>query len=146
MLIFITGTRTGVGLALARHLLDSGHEVIGCSRKPSAVNHANYRHYEIDLTDAVQVRKVLANEVGRDMIKYTFEEEHRQIFKDLLEQNFGYRMLVKKLGDTGKQDISSQVVIRLIEAGLLTGYDKKGERVIIQDRLRFDGVGVEYEV
>ncbi|HEU4731481.1 MAG TPA: hypothetical protein VFT22_26485 [Kofleriaceae bacterium] len=32
------------------------------------------------------------------------------------------------------------------EAGLLTAYDKTGKRIIIQDRLRFDGVGEEYEV
>lgn len=42
--------------------------------------------------------------------------------------------------------MSLQIVIRLMEAGLLSGYDKNGERVVIQDRLRFDGVGVEYEV
>jgi hypothetical protein len=38
------------------------------------------------------------------------------------------------------------MVIRLFEAGLLSGYNKQGERVHIQDRLRFDGVGVDYEV
>jgi len=33
-----------------------------------------------------------------------------------------------------------------MEAGLLTGYNKNGDEVFIQDRLRFDGVGTEYEV
>jgi hypothetical protein len=33
-----------------------------------------------------------------------------------------------------------------MEAGLLDGFDKQGQKVLVQDRLRFDGVGVEYEV
>jgi hypothetical protein len=37
-------------------------------------------------------------------------------------------------------------VIRLMEAGLLTGYGKNDNRVFVQDRLRFDGVGTGYEV
>jgi hypothetical protein len=36
--------------------------------------------------------------------------------------------------------------MRLMEAGLLERFDKNGERVLVQDRLRFDGEGVEYEV
>lgn len=104
-------------------------------------------YYKVDpLTFRLEPKKVLANEQGRDLIKYTFEEEHRRIFDDLRQQQFDYRTLVRHLGETGRQEISSNIVIRLFEAGLLTGYDKNGERVVIQDRLRFDGVGVEYEV
>lgn len=104
-------------------------------------------YYKVDPeTFRLEPRQVLANEKGVDMIKYTFEESHLQIFKNLKEQQFDYRTLIKQLGDAGRQDVSSQIVIRLFEAGLLTGYDKNDERVVIQDRLRFDGVGVEYEV
>lgn len=56
MIIMITGTRTGVGKALAEHFLESGHDVIGCSRKPSAIDHPNYRHYQVDLTDVAATR------------------------------------------------------------------------------------------
>ncbi|MBH0779261.1 chloramphenicol-biosynthetic FADH2-dependent halogenase CmlS [Nocardia bovistercoris] len=104
-------------------------------------------YYKVDpLSFRLEAKKVLANDKGQDMIKYTFDDEHLGIFTDLKEQETGYRALVKSLGDIGRKDVSSQIVIRLIEAGLITGYDKHGERVAIQDRLRFDGVGVEYEV
>ncbi|GAA2119220.1 hypothetical protein GCM10009759_67130 [Kitasatospora saccharophila] len=91
-------------------------------------------------------KEVLANEDGLDMIKFPLEEVHREIFQLVTKETVGYKSLIKQLNDTGKQEISSQIVIRLMEAGLLTGYDKNDERVVVQDRLRFDGVGVEYEV
>ncbi|SBW22279.1 alkylhalidase cmlS [Candidatus Protofrankia californiensis] len=104
-------------------------------------------YYKIDPeTFRLEPRRVLANERGLDMIKYAVEDPQLQVFKDLREQQFDYRTLIKQLGDSGKQEVSSQIVIRLFEAGLLTGYDRNGDRVVIQDRLRFDGVGVEYEV
>lgn len=58
MIIMITGTRTGIGKALAEHFLDSGHDVIGCSRKPSTIDHPRYSHHEADLTDLGQLRKM----------------------------------------------------------------------------------------
>lgn len=58
MIIMITGTRTGVGRALAEHFLASGHQVIGCSRRPSDLEHARYQHHEVDLTQNSQVKKM----------------------------------------------------------------------------------------
>jgi 3-oxoacyl-[acyl-carrier protein] reductase len=56
MVILITGTRTGIGKALAMHFLQRQHQVVGCSRKRSAIEHPNYRHYEVDLTDASGIK------------------------------------------------------------------------------------------
>lgn len=56
MLILITGTRTGIGKALAEHFLKRGDQVVGCSRRPSAIDHPGYRHHETDLADAGQIR------------------------------------------------------------------------------------------
>ncbi|MFE6162209.1 SDR family NAD(P)-dependent oxidoreductase [Streptomyces sp. NPDC056486] len=58
MIILITGTRTGIGKSLAMHFLEAGHEVVGCSRKPSTIDHPSYRHHEVDLTDARQIRSM----------------------------------------------------------------------------------------
>ncbi|MBH0779258.1 SDR family NAD(P)-dependent oxidoreductase [Nocardia bovistercoris] len=58
MLILITGTRTGVGQALAQQLLDRGHQIVGCSRRSATIEHDRYRHYEVDLTRADQVRSL----------------------------------------------------------------------------------------
>lgn len=104
-------------------------------------------YYKVEpLSFRLEQKQVLANEDGLDMIKFPVEEEHRDIFRIVTKETVGYKSLIHQLNDTGKQEVSSQIVIRLMEAGLLTGYDKNGGRVAVQDRLRFDGVGVEYEV
>ncbi|WP_431780385.1 SDR family NAD(P)-dependent oxidoreductase [Streptomyces chumphonensis] len=54
----ITGTRTGIGKALAEHLLDVGHVVVGCSRRPATIEHPRYRHHEADLADVGQLKAV----------------------------------------------------------------------------------------
>ena len=47
----ITGTRKGIGFALAEHLLSKGWIVVGCSRKEAEIKSANYHHYYLDITD-----------------------------------------------------------------------------------------------
>lgn len=58
MNIMITGTRTGVGKYLAEHFLESGHRVVGCSRKPSSIEHPKYHHYQLDLAEISQVKRM----------------------------------------------------------------------------------------
>jgi hypothetical protein len=104
-------------------------------------------YYKVEpLSFRLERKLVIGNELGQDMIKYPLEEEHRLVFEELLKDRVGYRALIRQLGDAGRQDVSSQIVIRLMETGLLTGFDKNDNRVHIQDRLRFDGVGTDYEV
>lgn len=56
--MLITGTRTGIGKALAEHFLRRGDTVIGCSRRSSSIEHPGYRHFELDLTDSKQLRRM----------------------------------------------------------------------------------------
>jgi 3-oxoacyl-[acyl-carrier protein] reductase len=58
MIVLITGTRTGIGKALATHFLGLGHTVVGCSRKPSAIDHPHYSHHEVDLTDSKRIKSM----------------------------------------------------------------------------------------
>jgi 3-oxoacyl-[acyl-carrier protein] reductase len=58
MIILITGTRTGVGRALAEHFLERGHDVVGCSRRKSSIDHPRYRHHELDLTDSAELKSM----------------------------------------------------------------------------------------
>ena len=53
--IFITGTRKGIGRALAKHFLKQGHDVIGCSRGDSAIHAAHYQHFTLDITNESDV-------------------------------------------------------------------------------------------
>ncbi len=56
--MLITGTRTGIGKSLAEHFLGRGDTVIGCSRRPSTIDHPGYRHFESDLTDSQQLKRM----------------------------------------------------------------------------------------
>jgi len=49
--ILITGTRKGIGKALAEHYLNLGDTVIGCSRSEGSVSHTAYRHFCLDISD-----------------------------------------------------------------------------------------------
>lgn len=49
--IVITGTRKGIGKQLADHYLAEGWFVIGCSRGESSVEHDNYQHFSLDVSD-----------------------------------------------------------------------------------------------
>ena len=104
-------------------------------------------HYKVEpLSLRLEQVQVLADDGDRDLTQYAMGEDERRVFQDMAEEGFGYRTLVKRLGAVGKQEISVQLVTRLMEAGLLTGYNAAGEKVVIQGRLHFGGVGVEYEV
>lgn len=47
----ITGSKKGLGYALAKHYLDLGDIVAGCSRGQSSITHPNYRHFCLDVSD-----------------------------------------------------------------------------------------------
>ena len=58
----ITGTRKGIGEFLAKHYLQQGHIVFGCSRSvPEWFNteeYADYMHFQLDVADEVAVKKM----------------------------------------------------------------------------------------
>ena len=59
-IILITGTRKGIGKALAEHYIGLGHTVIGCSR--GEVNFAvkNYTHFSLDIIDERSVKMMFS--------------------------------------------------------------------------------------
>ncbi|MFF2079072.1 chloramphenicol-biosynthetic FADH2-dependent halogenase CmlS [Kitasatospora sp. NPDC058162] len=104
-------------------------------------------YYKIDPVEfRLLPKQVLANEAGRDMPKWTVDERHQQILQRMQREGIGFKELESALSNAERSEVSSQIIIRLFEAGLLRGFDKNGERVVIQARLRFDGVGTEYEI
>lgn len=58
-IIVITGTRKGIGKELSEYYLSIGNVVVGCSRGSSTVNHENYRHFELDVSDEKAVLEMI---------------------------------------------------------------------------------------
>jgi NAD(P)-dependent dehydrogenase (short-subunit alcohol dehydrogenase family) len=61
--ILITGTSRGLGLELARHFLENGHDVWGCSRGDCPLEQEipnRYHHQKIDLADEAAGREAFA--------------------------------------------------------------------------------------
>jgi 3-oxoacyl-[acyl-carrier protein] reductase len=54
--ILITGASEGLGFALATHYLECGDAVVGCSRSAGAIEHSNYRHYSLDISEEKAVQ------------------------------------------------------------------------------------------
>ncbi|MDD4157246.1 MAG: SDR family NAD(P)-dependent oxidoreductase [Candidatus Cloacimonetes bacterium] len=75
--IIITGTRKGLGLSLSNFFLEQGDIVFGCSRRPSSLQHENYTHFLIDVSDEIAVIAMIRN----------IYKKHRRI--DILINNAG---------------------------------------------------------
>jgi len=58
-LVLITGSRKGIGQALAEHLLSKGWRVVGCSRGEASIQSKNYHHFSLDITDEAAVLSMI---------------------------------------------------------------------------------------
>ena len=56
----VTGSRKGIGRALAEHYLAQGHEVVGCSRGEADWQHDHYQHHALDVADEAAVKSMFA--------------------------------------------------------------------------------------
>jgi 3-oxoacyl-[acyl-carrier protein] reductase len=53
----VTGSRRGVGKAIAEHFLAGGATVLGFSRGASSIEHLAYYHFEVDVGDPESVQR-----------------------------------------------------------------------------------------
>jgi 3-oxoacyl-[acyl-carrier protein] reductase len=59
--MLLTGTRKGIGKALANHYLERGYHVVGCSRQAADWEAERYIHRSMDVSDEAAVRRLLAD-------------------------------------------------------------------------------------
>jgi 3-oxoacyl-[acyl-carrier protein] reductase len=59
--IFITGASRGLGAALVQSYLLAGERVVGCSRGTATIEHSNYLHYSIDISDELSIQNMFSD-------------------------------------------------------------------------------------
>lgn len=60
-IVIITGTRKGIGKYLAEQYLSEGDIVYGCSRRECDIEHPNYKHTRLDVSDEPAVIEFVRN-------------------------------------------------------------------------------------
>ena len=102
---FITGTSSGIGLALAQLALDRGHKVVGVSRR-KLIDHPNYVHLPYDLE----------HQKNYDLINFNRNQEAEEL---VLINNAGWLGEIKPLGKIDPLQIERSYQINLIAPTIL---------------------------
>ena len=105
--ILITGSSSGIGLSVTRHLLEQNHKVIGISRRAQIESSPLFTHYQIDLSNL----KLLPKEMQKILKK------HPDI--DFLFLNAGYGQLAN-LEEISYPCIENLISMNLTQTAFLT--------------------------
>lgn len=59
-LALVTGSRRGVGRLIVEHILRNGGRVVGFARGESTIDHPDYYHFQVDISDPTSVQQGFA--------------------------------------------------------------------------------------
>jgi 3-oxoacyl-[acyl-carrier protein] reductase len=116
----VTGSRTGLGRAIATHLVGRGYSVIGCSRKPIAEPiPGDYVHQLCDVTDEPALVQLIRG----------IDKQHRRL--DVLVNNAGIASMNHALLTPGS------TLERIFKVNVLGSFVAAREAAKVMQRRRF---------
>jgi flavin-dependent dehydrogenase len=86
---------------------------------------------------------LLRDEAGNLFRGFSASEELRQVLESSRSGGFTFRELARELKQAGGEGIPMQVVSEMLEQGFLTGYNSEDQPIVVENPLRFRGVGAK---
>tara|TARA_Y100001958_G_scaffold158296_1_gene155724 strand:+ start:2699 stop:3400 length:702 start_codon:yes stop_codon:yes gene_type:complete len=106
--VLITGTSKGIGKDLVKYFLGKNYFVFGCSRSSPSIDHKNYKHFELDISNENSVKKmfmylrknsgnldILINNAGLASMNHTLLTPLKKT-KQIIDTNFIGTFLVSR--------------------------------------------------
>lgn len=137
---YITGTSQGIGKAIAEALLEDERNIVYGAARNKTIQHANYHHLYIDLTDISKVSE----------IEFAPHEDADRL---VLINNAGMLGDIKHFGDLEAQDIANSYNLNVVAPAILINQfiqqykDRNCEKLVINitsgaAQSPYDGWGV----
>ncbi|QFG01055.1 SDR family NAD(P)-dependent oxidoreductase [Psychrobacillus glaciei] len=108
----ITGTTSGIGLELVNQLLEAGHTVYGIARKENDIDHPQYHHVLLDLTETSKLA---------DTVKEIIKEVSPEASSYTLINNAGTIDPIGMVGEIDGELIAKSIAVNLTAPMVLTG-------------------------
>jgi 3-oxoacyl-[acyl-carrier protein] reductase len=121
--VVITGTRKGIGYSLCNYFLGQGDYVYGCSRRESDIQHENYNHFKLDVSDEVKVLNmikeiykthqridILLNNAGAAAMNHAFLTPYTTAQKMMNTNFFGTFLMCREVGKLMSKNKTGRII------------------------------------
>ncbi|TQR20468.1 SDR family NAD(P)-dependent oxidoreductase [Psychrobacillus vulpis] len=108
----VTGTTSGIGLELAKQLLKTGNIVYGFARRENDIEHDNYHHILLDLSETLKLT---------DTMKTIIQHATNEATSFTLINNAGTIDPIGMVGEIDSELVAKSIAVNLTAPMILTG-------------------------